>query len=59
MPTPRIGLPPKVLQAPDAADVTQGLGRIRTELQVPGAFGPEVIEAAVRDCLAYVRRWVA
>jgi exoribonuclease R len=47
-PAVKIGLPRAVLQAPDAGDVTGGLDRIRTELQVPDAFPPEVLAAAER-----------
>ena len=48
MPTTKIGLPPEVLQAPGSAGVTQGLERIRTELQVPDTFPADVLAAAER-----------
>ena len=47
-PSPRIGLPREVLQAPEASDVTQGLERIRAELEVPDVFPAEVLAAAER-----------
>ncbi len=46
MPSPKIGLPPAALQALAPTDVTQGLARIRADLQVPGDFPPEVLAAA-------------
>ena len=53
MPARKIGLPPSVLAAPVAAaaglspeDLTRGLERIRTELEVPAGFPPEVLAAA-------------
>ena len=52
MPATRIGLPETLLRAPDAADVTRGLERIRTELEVPGAFPPDVLAAAERAAAA-------
>ena len=52
MPSTRIGLPATLLEATDAADVTQGLERIRTELEVPGAFPPDVLAAAERAAAA-------
>lgn len=46
MPTPRIGLPRAVLEAPETAGVTHGLERIRAELGVPDVFPPDVLAAA-------------
>jgi exoribonuclease R len=51
-PSPRVGLPDEVLHAPEAADVTRGLQRIRTELEVPDAFPPDVLAAAERAAAA-------
>ena len=52
MPATRIGLPATLLQATDAAELTGGLDRIRTELEVPGAFPSDVLAAAERAAAA-------
>jgi exoribonuclease R len=52
VPATKFGLPRAVLQAPGSADVTHGLERIRTDLQVPDAFPPEVLAAAERAAAA-------
>ena len=52
MPATRIGLPETLLQSPDAAELTGGLDRIRTELEVPGAFPSDVLAAAGRAAAA-------
>lgn len=52
MPSPKIGLPSRLLHAPGAAGVTRGLEHIRAELGVPGDFPPEVLAAAERAAAA-------
>ncbi|SEQ97993.1 RNB domain-containing ribonuclease [Microlunatus flavus] len=52
MPSPKIGLPARVLQAPETAGVTRGLEHIRAELDVPTDFPPEVLAAAERAAAA-------
>jgi len=52
VPSPRMRLPRRVLDAPESIGVTRGLDHIRAELQVPGDFPAEVLAAAERAAAA-------